>query len=58
LNEELLKKLEEEATLAECSIDGRVEIWVNKTEKVNYTELYKIVAQMNKSRQQRLSVST
>lgn len=58
MNEKLQKQLENEAILESCSIDGKVRIWVDKKDKVNYDELYKIIAQMNRTRQQRLSITT
>lgn len=54
MNEEFQKQLEEEATLVECSIDGKTRIWVSKTEKVDYDELYRIIIEMNKTRLQKM----
>lgn len=48
MNELLQKQLEEEAILEECSIDKRIRIWVDKKEKVNYDELYKIIIEIHK----------
>lgn len=58
MDELLQKQLEKEATLVECSIDGKTRIWVDNREKVDYNELHKIIVQMNKTRQQRLGIIT